>query len=119
MMRNLYSEPREGGNGGAGEPFVEVRKQGPAVGKVGQRVGERHLVHLLEQDRVADHRCDLVADAVEHPPVIIAIRIGVDVVEGQRPDEFAGVNQRIKLDLVEAKSTESGRLIVAYRTRPL
>ena len=29
---------------------------------------------------------------------------------------FSGVNQRLSLDLVEAKSTDSGRVIVTYRT---
>ena len=29
---------------------------------------------------------------------------------------FAGVDKRLSLDLVQAKSTESGRVVVAYRT---
>jgi hypothetical protein len=29
---------------------------------------------------------------------------------------FGGVNERLSLDLVQAKSTESGRVIVTYRT---
>jgi dihydrofolate reductase len=29
---------------------------------------------------------------------------------------FSGVNKRLSLDLVQAKSTESGRVIVTYRT---
>jgi hypothetical protein len=29
---------------------------------------------------------------------------------------FDGVNKRLSLDLVQAKSTESGRVIVSYRT---
>jgi dihydrofolate reductase len=39
------------------------------------------------------------------------------VVLGKGQALFSGVNRRLSLDLVEAKSTESGRVIVTYRTR--
>jgi len=38
------------------------------------------------------------------------------VVLGKGQGLFSGVNQRLSLDLVEAKSTDSGRVIVTYRT---
>ncbi len=37
------------------------------------------------------------------------------IVLGQGQGLFSGVNKRLSLDLVEAKSTESGRVIVTYR----
>ena len=39
------------------------------------------------------------------------------IVLGKGQALFGGVNKRLSLDLVQARSTESGRLIVAYRTR--
>jgi dihydrofolate reductase len=39
------------------------------------------------------------------------------VVLGRGRGLFDGINKRLSLDLVEAESTESGRLIVSYRTR--
>jgi len=39
------------------------------------------------------------------------------IVLGKGQALFSGVNKRLSLDLVQARSTESGRLIVAYRTR--
>jgi len=38
------------------------------------------------------------------------------VVLGKGQGLFSGVNQRLSLELVEAKSTDSGRVIVTYRT---
>ncbi len=38
------------------------------------------------------------------------------VVLGKGRGLFDGINKRLSLDLVEAKSTESGRVIVSYRT---
>ena len=38
------------------------------------------------------------------------------VVLGKGQALFDGVNQRLSLDLVEAKSTDSGRVVVTYRT---
>jgi dihydrofolate reductase len=39
------------------------------------------------------------------------------VVLGQGQSLFGGVNKRLSLELVQATSTESGRLIVTYQTR--
>jgi dihydrofolate reductase len=39
------------------------------------------------------------------------------IVLGKGQALFSGVNKRLSLDLVQAKSTESGRVIVSYRTR--
>ena len=38
------------------------------------------------------------------------------IVLGKGQALFSGVNKRLSLDLVQAKSTESGRVIVSYRT---
>ena len=38
------------------------------------------------------------------------------VVLGKGRALFDGLNKRLSLDLVQAKSTESGRVIVSYRT---
>ena len=38
------------------------------------------------------------------------------IVLGKGQALFSGVNKRLSLDLVQAESTESGRLIVTYRT---
>ena len=39
------------------------------------------------------------------------------VVLGQGQALFGGVKKRLSLDLVQAKSTECGRVILTYRTR--
>jgi dihydrofolate reductase len=38
------------------------------------------------------------------------------IVQGKGQALFSGVNNRLSLDLVQAKSTESGRVVVTYRT---
>lgn len=38
------------------------------------------------------------------------------IVLGKGQSLFGGLNRRLSLDLVEAKSTESGRVILTYRT---
>ena len=72
--------------------------QGPA-GKNAYVVGGATLVaSLLNEDLIDELRL------IVHPVVL-----------GKGRGLFDGINKRLSLDLVEAKATESGRVIVSYR----
>jgi dihydrofolate reductase len=83
--------------------FADLRTLKRQPGKNTYVVGGATLVANLMNEGLIDELRLIV-----HPVVL-----------GQGQALFSGVNQRVKLDLVEAKATESGRLIVTYRTQPL
>ena len=83
---------------------VELRTFKRQPGKNIYVVGGATLVaSLLNEDLIDELRL------IVHPVVL-----------GSGQALFGGVNKRLSLDLIEAKSTESGRVIVSYRnaTRP-
>ena len=77
------------------ELIVQIGEQRTAVRQIGERVGERHLVHLFEQQRVPDDASHLVADAIEQAAVLLAERAGLGVIDRQRPHELIAVDERI------------------------
>ncbi len=79
---------------------AELRTLKGEPGKSMYVVGGATLVaSLLNEDLIDELRLIL------HPIVL-----------GKGQALFSGVNKRLSLDLVQAKSTESGRVIVTYRT---
>ena len=58
---------------GARQLARQVREHEARVRQAGQRVGERRLVRLLEDDGVVDHGRGLLADAIEQPAMIVAV----------------------------------------------
>ena len=79
---------------------AELRTLKSQPGKNMYVVGGGSLVaSLLNEDLIDELRL------IVHPVVL-----------GKGQALFSGVNQRLSLDLVQAKSTESGRVIVTYRT---
>jgi len=78
---------------------AELRKVKSQPGKNIYVVGGATLVaSLLNEDLIDELRL------IVHPIVL-----------GKGQGLFAGVNKRLSLDLVQAKSTESGRVILSYR----
>jgi len=78
---------------------AELRKIKSQPGKNIYVVGGATLVaSLLNEDLIDELRL------IVHPIVL-----------GKGQGLFAGVNKRLSLDLVQAKSTESGRVILSYR----
>lgn len=79
---------------------AELRSLKGQPGKNMYVVGGATLVaSLLNEDLIDELRL------IVHPIVL-----------GKGQALFSGVNKRLPLDLIEAKSTESGRVIVTYRT---
>jgi dihydrofolate reductase len=79
---------------------AELRTLKGQPGKNMYVVGGATLVaSLLNEDLIDELRL------IVHPVVL-----------GKGQALFSGVNKRLSLDLVQAKSTESGRVIVTYRT---
>ena len=79
---------------------AELQKLKGQPGKNMYVVGGASLVaSLLNEDLIDELRL------IVHPIVL-----------GKGQALFSGVNKRLSLDLVEAKSTESGRVILTYRT---
>ena len=79
---------------------AELRTLKGQSGKNMYVVGGATLVaSLLNEDLIDELRL------IVHPIVL-----------GQGQALFSGVNKRLSLDLVQAESTESGRVIVTYRT---
>ncbi len=79
---------------------AELRTIKGQPGKNMYVVGGATLVaSLLNEDLIDELRL------IVHPTVL-----------GKGQGLFGGVNKRLSLDLVQAKSTESGRVIVTYRT---
>jgi dihydrofolate reductase len=80
---------------------AELRTLKGQAGKNMYVVGGATLVaSLLNEDLIDQLRL------IVHPVVL-----------GQGQSLFGGVNKRLSLELVQATSTESGRLIVTYQTR--
>ena len=71
-----------------------------AIRQTGQRIGERVLLHLLEDNRVVQHRGSLFGDALEQPTVIVAIVVPLEVVQREAADER----------VVELQRADDGRL---------
>jgi len=79
---------------------VELRTLKRQPGKNMYVVGGATLVASLLNEGLIDE-----VRLIVHPVVL-----------GKGQALFGGVNQRLSLDLVRAKSTDSGRVIATYRT---
>src|SRR5437763_1204868 len=71
-----------------------------AVGKSGQRIGERIFLRLLEHDRVMEHGAGLLADALDQAAMILAVPVLVRVIQRETADEA----------VVEVQGHDDGRV---------
>ena len=90
----------------------------PGVRQAGQRVGQRVLLRLFEDDRVVDDGGGLFADAVQEPAVVVGVAAGVDVVDREGADEPLVEDQRADQGGLEAGGPRHPRRFeVGARTR--
>ena len=79
---------------GARELARQVDEHRSPVRQTGERIGERVLLRLLEDDRVVDDGSRLLGDPLDQPAVIFGIAVRVDVIQRQAADELVVEEQR-------------------------
>ena len=72
----------------------QVEEHRAAVGQRRERVGQRVLLRLLEDDRVVDDGARLFRDALDQAAVILGVSVRLDVEQRERSDEVVGEEER-------------------------
>ncbi len=82
----------------------------PCVRQSGERIRQRILLCLLEDDGVVDDRTPLLTDPLQQPPVVFAVEARLRVIHRERADQQLPEDER-----ADERGLQDGRRIRAHR----